>query len=283
MRSSIFVVLAGCNGILGIGAPHVETDTVVDSRRDAPDDARADAHADAMRDAPADGPEPGLIADFAADLGVHTNGGLVTAWDDQSGHGSNASTLTALGPLLTTTMVNASTRSVLRFDGNVELLAAPHVPAAGTLVIVLSNADHGAADRRVLGWDDSTVGNHGIELIPDYHGTNLALFVARDNGAVGDVSGGIGITVMEIDVASWGSAGTTFDRHLADGQTFMFSSAAISAVSDGGLSLHIGGPGDTSSGVQLFVGDLAALRVYDHQLSGAERAAVMSLFVSRWL
>lgn len=225
----------------------------------------------------------GLIVDFAADLGVHASGGVVTSWDDQSGNSFVATTASTIGPRLTTTVVNGSTRYVLRFDGTNYLLASPHVPSAGTLVIVVANTDHGAADRRVLGWDDSALGNHGLSLIPDYHGTNLLLFVARDNGAAGDVQAGSAVAAIEVDVASWGSAGITFERRLATGQVLSSGSSAIQGISDGGLPLHIGAPGDQSSGVQPFIGDLAALRVYNRQLSAPERANLIASVASRWL
>lgn len=286
------LVVAGCNSILGIGTPHgfgsdanSGNDGSVDAHADGrPSDAAVDARSDApVGDAPVADAPLGYLIDLAADVGVHTTANGVASWDDQSGHAYNATTATANGPLLTTAVVNSVSHPVLRFDGTNYLVAAPHVPPTGTLFVVYSNASHSTVDIRLVGWEDTAVGQHGLALIPDYNGANINLLVARDNGASGDIQGGPAVTGMEIAVVSWGSTGVTFDRRLANGQTMTYSSNAIQAISDGGLSLRVGGPGDQSTGVSPFIGDLAALRVYDRQLSSSERAAVLAGFVAHWL
>jgi hypothetical protein len=200
----------------------------------------------------------------------------VTSWDDQSGNGYDATTMSLAGPRLDSALVDGASRPVLRFDGSNFLTSAPHVPSAGTLVIVFGNTDH-VRDSRVIGWDDSATGFDGLAVIPDIGGGNMDLLAVRNSGVVGDINGGRAVGEIEVDTASWGADGVTFERRFASGETIAFANAAVRAVSDGGFVLHIGAPGDfgRSSSTPLS-GDLAALRIYDHQLGRAEREAVAS-------
>lgn len=227
-----------------------------------------------------------MIADFSADIGVHEVGGIVRSWDDQSGSTppNNATTVSERGPALTTTVINGRSHPVLRFDGTNFLTAAPHVPATGTLFIVFSNAAM-EPDRRVIGWDDSLTGAHGLSIIPSY--TPNLLVVARSNGAVGDIELAPPLSTMEVVTVSWGGEGITLERRRATGEVLTSSNTNIHSISDGSFNLHIGaagdhtGPGSTDS--QPLQGDIAALRVYDQQLSAAERASIANTLHSYWL
>jgi hypothetical protein len=225
-----------------------------------------------------------MIVDFSADIGVHQTGGIVTRWDDQSGSTppNNATTASAVGPVLTTTVINGRSHPVLRFDGTNFLTAAPHVPATGTLFIVFSNAHTEPADRRVIGWDDSLSGVHGVSIIPAYIVRGNLIVAARNNSAVGDIESVPPVSNMEVVTVSWGGEGVTLERRLATGAVLTSpNNTNITSVSDGGLTLHIGAPGDT---VALpLIGDIAALRVYDQQLPPAERSIIADSLHSYWL
>ena len=226
------------------------------------------------------------IVDFSADMDVRTINGIVTSWGDQSGNGFDAVTASPEGPVLTTAVVNGRSHPVLRFDGTNYLTALPRVPATGTLFIVFSNAGP-PEDRRVVGWEDSLFGAHGIGIIPSF-GSFGIYTVARNNYAAGDIAGGTALSDVEVVTVSWGSDGVTLERRLANGEVLAFpNNMGITSVSDGGYMLHIGSPGDYygpyTTGSQPFQGDLSALRVYDEQLSAEDRATIASTLHAFWV
>jgi hypothetical protein len=227
-----------------------------------------------------------IIVDFSAEVGVVQTGGIVTEWRDQSGNSNNATTATPVGPVYTTAVVNGRSHPVLRFDGNNFLIAPPHVPATGTLFLVLSNiASPGFSC--VIGWEDSLVGQYGFGIFPSVLDpadsfTEKAFVVARDNFSVGDILAAPSITDMEVMTVSWGATGVTLERRLASGEVLTFSNPAITSVSDGFKELHIGAASDPYPFVP-FQGDMAALRVYNEQLGAAERATIANTFYSNWI
>jgi len=243
---------------------HVDLDSGTDVGTDVWADAGEDGGFDVGFDAPSDA-GPGILVDFTAERGVRTTDGYVSLWEDQSGHGFDAVTTSARGPLLGTAIVNGAVRPVLHFDASAYLTAEPSLPPHGTIVIVVGR---GEPSTYALGWD---VGG-GISLIPSYAGNTV--LVVREGSTVGDINGGFAITDMECDVASWGPDGVTFERHLSTGTTLRFSNTAIRALSNTGGELHVASPAEGPGTWSPLSGDIAALRVYDRQLSRAERDAV---------
>src|SRR5512138_2588118 len=131
---------------------------------------------------------------LGADVGVTgATSGYVASWADQSGKHNDATAQSSTGgAVVATTVVNSKSRPVLRFDGSGFLTAPPHVPARGTIFVVLgSSAPTG--DTRVIGWEDAFVGNHGIGISPSLgpgappSAPGALLVVARENGEIGDV------------------------------------------------------------------------------------------------
>lgn len=227
-----------------------------------------------------------VLVEFTADRGVSTAlDNTVTAWVDQSGNGNDASPLPQgpAGPVLATALVNGKSRPVLRFNGSSLLVAAPHVPARGTLFLVLSNMVS-SDDRRVIGWEDSCCGAHGIGIAPSFWGDGL-LAIARNYYWAGDIWMQPSVQNMEVLTLSWGNEGVTLERRLANGEVLSApSNGGINVVTDGGSSLHIGSAGDFPlSYTGLFQGDIAALQIYDEQLSASDRAAIASNLSAYWL
>lgn len=231
---------------------------------DAGADVGNDGGSDVGFDAPSDA-GPGILVDFTAERGVRELDGYVSLWEDQSGHGFDAVTTSARGPLLGSALVNGAVRPILHFDGAAYLTAEPSLPPSGTIVIVVGA---GAPSTYAFGWDTGG----GISLMPSYGGSNV--LVVREGSAVGDINGGFAITDVECDVASWGPEGVTFERHRSTGAVLRFSNTSIRSLSNTGGELRIASPAEGPGTWSPLAGDIAALRVYDRQLSREERDAV---------
>jgi hypothetical protein len=178
--------------------------------------------------------------------------------------------------MLGAALINGVERPVLHFDGSNRLLAAPHVPAHGTVLAVFGNAD---AWGRLVGWEDSAIGRHGFAIEP-FPG-NAMNIVARFNATIGDVLLKPPNAGFEVLAASWGAGGVTMSRRLADGTLVAGSNHGINSISDGGFALHIGGPGDDF--VAGFKGDLLALRVFDVQLDPAQLDQARDGLYQQWV
>ncbi len=160
--------------------------------------------------------------------------------------------------------VNGHERPVVRFDGSQRLQAARAVPELGSLFAVFRPSRQAPAGQRLLGWEDSAVGQHGVGMICDADGAVHA--VVRRGGAGGDVRApAVGNDDFQVVRITWGEQGVTLHR----GGQPIATNAAIHAVSaDPAIGmLQIGGPGSGSA--PMFRGELAELRVYDAQLDDA--------------
>jgi hypothetical protein len=203
--------------------------------------------------------------------------GRVTRWPNRCALAADATPPSpGGGPVKVSAAINGHTRPVLRFDGNALLEVPRQPPPNGTLFVVYRTASGGSAGQRLLGWEDSDVGHHGVGLMPAPGGALHAIL--RDNGRVGDVMDARPVRGFEIASVSWGPAGTTLHRDGAAagarGET-----AAVSA--DPGIAaLRVGGPGSGSS--PRFRGDVAEVRVYDRKLTEAERRRVEEELRSTW-
>ncbi len=216
----------------------------------------------------------------AGDAGLRVGReGRVTCWPDRAGNPSHAVPVAGTpGPLLADAAVGGRTRPVLRFTGN-ELLQAPGpVPPAGSLFLVFRPSPSSSPGQRLVGWEDSDIGRHGLGLMPRPNGSLHA--IARRDGASGDIEDARKSTVgFEVVSLTWGERGTTLHRNGVPAGAH----AAIRAVtSDSSITaLSIGGPGSGKS--PRFRGDVAELRVYVRQLDAAARSAVERELLEGWL
>jgi hypothetical protein len=180
------------------------------------------------------------------------------------------------GPLKASSAINGHSKAVLRFDGNALLEVPRRAPPHGTLFVVYQTAAGGNPGQRLVGWEDSDVGRHGVGLMLAPGGSLHAIL--RDNGRVGDVVDARPIAGFEIASVSWGPGGTTLHRNGAAAGT-RGEPGAISA--DPGIAaLRVGGPGSGSS--PRFRGDIAEIRIYDRKLTEPERRRVEEELRETW-
>ena len=203
----------------------------------------------------------------------------VTFWPNRARSAARFATVApeASGPLKTNTTIGGRSRSVLRFSGK-ELLEVPQtVPPSGSLFLVFRVADKGTSGERLIGWEDSNSGRHGLGLMTT-PGGGLHAILRKDGGNGDIVAPPQTNAVFDIVSLTWGAHGTTMHRQgVAVGK-----SAAIDGLSSDPkiLALRIGGPGSGDSGK--FRGDLAELRVYSQPLDDAARAMVEKELSDSW-
>jgi hypothetical protein len=164
----------------------------------------------------------------------------------------------------------------MRFDGQSVLEAPGRTPTSGSIFVVYQTAEKSDGGQRLVGWEDSNVGRHGLGLMPAPDGRLHV--VLRNNGVLGDIVNSNKTKGFEIVCVSWGPGGTTLHRNgtAAGAEKSITSLTADPAIA----TLHIGGPG---SGTALrFKGDIAELRVYDRQLSDVERQLVETELRDAW-
>jgi hypothetical protein len=219
-----------------------------------------------------------LIRLSASDPYVVTDkGGRVILWPNRSGLPADAKpTKEGRGPLRAVADINGGARAVLRFDGEALLELPRRAPASGSLFVVYRPAENGRPNQRLLGWEDSDTGKHGLGLMAAPSGGLHAIL--RNNGQSGDLVDAHRGEGFELIALTWGSRGTTLHRNGAVAGT----QKGIDAISpDPGIAaLRLGGPG--SGGSPRFRGDLAEVRVYERQLNDHERCLVEAELRDTW-
>ncbi len=205
----------------------------------------------------------GLVLDYSAATGVSVDGSNnVTQWNDTAS-GDNATVTGATGPLLTTATINGFSKPVLRFDGTDDLLGATTtVDSIGTVFLVFNSTDDTLAERRLIGWEDSSGGLNGVGI-----SDNLSGAIIRNAGLGADIlfDGDAPGAAFEIWALSWGAGGTNLYKDR--GGVVTLASNVATTGAGGNLPLQIGGPGSGASG--RWMGDLAALQAHDTQLSNS--------------
>jgi hypothetical protein len=229
--------------------------------------------------APPDGHGSASLFHFRADDPhlLTDAGGRVTLWPNRAALSADAQAPTpASAPLRAAVEINGHTKTVVRFDGSSLLEAPGAAPPAGTLFVVCRSAEGASGGHRLIGWEDSSVGRHGVGLILEPGGRLLV--VLRDDARVGDLMDARRSEGFEIITIGWGPHGVSLHRNgVAAGA--QKNIARIS--SDPGISsLHLGGPG--SGGSPRFRGDLAELRVYNRALTETERRTVEAELRETW-
>ncbi|HEV3024694.1 MAG TPA: DUF1553 domain-containing protein, partial [Pirellulales bacterium] len=236
-----------------------------------------------------------LLCFRADDRWVRTNdAGQVAHWPDRAGASDGAVPVAATqAPLLASAVIQGHVRPVVRFGGQ-ELLEVPLRPAmqfdgkqfveaprvlpqAGSLFAVFRPSESSVAGQRLVGWEDSSVGQHGVGLIVSATGAVHA--VLRRAGANGDVRApAVAGSDFQLVCVTWGPAGVTLHRN---GEPAGTNLGIDSVTADPGIAaLRIGGPGSGSAG--RFCGDLAELRVYSTQLDGSARGRIEAELQAQW-
>lgn len=216
----------------------------------------------------------------ADDPRIQTNdAGQVTVWPDHGGLSQDASTVAETqGPTLARSRDRGPSRTVFRFDGR-QMLQAPHsVPSIGSLFVVFRPAQQAPPGQRLVGWEDSSAGLHGLGLMLESSASLRA--IARRGGANGDVVTSLpDSTDFRLLSITWGPAGVTI--HVNG--VAMGTNQSIDAVTSAPdiPALHIGGPGSGASAK--FCGDLAELRVYRAQLDAEVRGRCEAELRQRWM
>jgi tetratricopeptide (TPR) repeat protein len=192
-------------------------------------------------------------------------GDEVETWFDSSGKGRHVGqAVQAARPRL----VRVGQDWLVRFDGHSLLEAPGSVPPAGSLFVVYRNGNGAGGGQRLLGWEDSDVGNHGLGLMPEAGGRLLAIL--RNEGQNGDLVDARRSSGFEIVSLRWGPGGVTLHRN----GTPAGANKNLTRISSDPLirSLHLGGPG--SGGAPRFRGDIAEVLIYNRVLSADETEAV---------
>ena len=210
---------------------------------------------------------------------VKDGAGQITRWPDRAGILEDATIVANHpGPVLATATIGGHSRPVVRFDGKQLLQIARTSPKQGALFAVFRASAQAPPAQRLMGWEDSSVGQHGVGLLCDADGAIHAAL--RNKGAFGDVRAPA-MAPMDFQLLSitWGPRGVTVHRngvHVA-------TNSGIDAVSSDPeiVALRIGGPG--SGTAPLFHGDLAELQIYNAQLDEVSRGFVEAELQKRWL
>jgi hypothetical protein len=203
----------------------------------------------------------------------------ISRWPDHAGLSDDAVAIENFpSPVLTSVIVDGHARWVVRFEGAQRLQVAQAVPASGSLFAVCRAAGNGPASQRLLGWEDSSVGLHGVGLICDVDGAVQG--IVRRDGAIGDVRASASSNAnFQVIGITWGAQGVTIRR---GGKSIETNRAVQAASTDPTIRmLQIGGPGNGMA--PMFRGDLAELRVYDAQLDEATCSRVEQELHGRWL
>jgi len=204
--------------------------------------------------------------------------GKVTRWPDRASLAADAAPpADTRGPMLAMADIRGHSRPVLRFDGEAVLQAPRAVPPAGTLFIVFRTDPNAPSGTRIVGWEDSAAGQHGIGLMPDSAGGLHAIL--RRAGANGDiVAPAPAESGFQLITLTWGAEGAALFR---DGVQIGVNKSIDAVTSDPAIAaLRIGGPGSGSA--QRFRGDLCELRIYGSPLNEAARVRVETEICARW-
>jgi len=215
----------------------------------------------------------------ADDRKIATNeAGRVVLWPDLAGGARDAAVQDATGPLLTQAMIGERSLPVLRFQGQEILEAIEQSPATGSLFLVVRVDPGGAAGQRIIGWEDSSTGQHGIGLMPVGAGGIHA--IARKSGANGDVVASTSkASEFQLISLTWGGQGVSL---FLDGEHVGTNKGVDALSCDPTITrLRIGGPGSGSS--PRFQGDLCELRVFKSPLDDGARQRVEGELRRRWL
>jgi hypothetical protein len=204
-------------------------------------------------------------------------GGRVALWPNRGSLPGDARPASpGAGPVKSSAAIAGHTKTVLRFDGRALLDAPRRAPPNGSLFVVFQTSGTASPGRRLVGWEDSDVGKHGVGLMANPDGSLLAIL--RKDGRMGDLAGGPRRAGFEVVAVGWDARGTALYRN---GVAAGAGNGIDGISSDPGIAaLKLGGPG--SGGSPRFQGDVAEVRVYDRRLTEAERRQVEAELQAAW-
>jgi len=202
----------------------------------------------------------------------------VTRWYDRGGLPQPAVAVNGtVTPCKTVAELSGRERPVVRFEGR-ELLQVPQrVPEVGSLFVVFRPDPAGDGSQRLVGWEDSAVGRHGLGLMISPAGGVHAI-VRRDGGAGDVVVPPPANPGLQMLCVTWGPGGV---KVIRNGEP-VGSNGGITAVSSDPAiaNLNLGGPGSGSAA--RFRGDLCELRVYGAPVADETRTQIEGELRRRW-
>ncbi|MHC5537341.1 DUF1553 domain-containing protein [Singulisphaera rosea] len=202
--------------------------------------------------------------------------GHVTLWPNHSTLLADAKVVgRELGPSKVEVAIHGNTKTVLRFDGRSMMESPRRAPPVGSLFAVFRGAKSGSATQRLVGWEDSDVGKHGLGLMPNPAGPLHA--VLRNQGTSGDLVDPNRAEDFELVCVTWGPGGTALYRN---GATLAQKGIESISSEEKITALHIGGPGSGTS--PMFQGEVAEIRIYDRPLEESDRRQVEAELRGSW-
>lgn len=213
----------------------------------------------------------------------------VSTWPDLSGNSNDLTATTTLRPLYKTNILNA--KPVVRFDGvnDVMAKATPAGLDGGTgmtIFIVVKNPGINL-NAYLAKWDYQTQGSW---IWATFVTDETRMYIAptlTDNGSTykttstSDMASG---TWYLLEMVYDGSQGTASDRVKIYRNGTLVTQAATGTIPTSLVSstatLKLGRAGGTLA--WYFTGDFAAVRIYDHAVSDANRLIVRTKMNSEW-
>jgi hypothetical protein len=182
-------------------------------------------------------------------------------------------------PVISSVEIDGRAHRMIHFFGTELLQVSKAVTSVGSLFVAFRPDPAGPSGQRLIGWEDSATGQHGLGIQTD--GSGALHVIVRRNGASGDVVVPAPASTkngFQSICVTWGPSGVNVYR---DGQA-VGSNKTIDAVSSDAAitALRIGGPG--SGGSSRFRGNIAELRVYDVPLDDMARSQVEDELTRQW-
>lgn len=201
---------------------------------------------------------------------ITLNGSTVSQWDDKSGNDYHVSQGTASNqPTYTTSVLNS--KSVVRFDGNDELLNGSATVVGGSTnrtVFIVFNSTAGSVTYSVTLGDSTSTGQA--------FGISREIAVRVNNGSRVWSTGAINSTHSIVTIALDGTSTTDLSAWKNGSSLTASSTSAQTINTAAGIIV-----GNGTSGGNL-TGDVAEVVVYSSALSTTDRESVESYLSSKW-
>ncbi len=210
-----------------------------------------------------------LLLWLKPDAGVTKDSdGLISRWADASGHGNDATVLSANRPQWINDSLNG--QPVVHFDGSTSYLQLPTGFgdfSQGLTALVLVRPTNRAAWQRILDLA-SGAGNNEIQLLRNGSGDDLGYYASGPaNGLTGVIAPGalsLGQARLLEVVHGTGGVATAYKNGSQVGQAAAVAiNNATRTTSFIGKSTYLGDP--------LYQGDIAEILLFDHDLTATER------------
>jgi hypothetical protein len=244
-----------------------------------------------------------LQLQLEANSGVISSGGSVSAWNDQSGNGFNATQATAANQ--PTLVMNSSPNGLepaIVFNGNRAVQGGS--PTTGSFLSGLGQLPTGSNTVFMVYTPISNPGGAGNEEIPFEWGTEgngqmrafylmsptntiQVGFAQYGNGDIGTkypVAGGTGQLGSWTDSASGTTSNLTFYNRTSNSLSDTLEATATATGSNPPpAGFELGGADIPTLGNYPFAGDISAILVYSGVLSSADRLAVENYLYAEYI